>query len=159
MKCKQVEILIPEYIDNNIDSTKVKLVEQHIKECNQCNYLYKSLKSSLDLLQAKKDIEEQPFYYTRLVQKIENKQLKNDSLFLNLLKSRVIQPIVYLTSVIIAVYVGILIGSNSNSANNYSTLVDEDKTYTEIFAETQYINEFDIEVLESEYIEDSTIKE
>lgn len=153
MNCKRVEILLPKYIEKSISDKERIAVQYHIKTCTKCEYLYNNLSSSLDLLKVQKDIPEQAFYYTRLKQKMQNQYSEKESLFESIFKRKILQPIAYLASIVIAVFIGIQIGSNSGNQNQYTSVENSDKSYTEIFAESQYLNGFEIETIETEYIE------
>ena len=157
MNCKTVIKLLPDYINNRLSGDQYETIKNHIESCNSCKLLYSNLVSSLDLLQPTKTISEQAFYYTRLKQKIENKQSEHNELFGIRLKQKFLQPVIYLSSIFLAVYIGILIGSNSNQPKQFSSYESENKDYIEIFAESQYLNDFEIETIENSYFKNDTI--
>lgn len=159
MTCKKIEILIPKYMEDSLSDNEKQIVEEHIKKCADCKYLYDNLVLSLQLLSKQEEIPEQAFYYTRLKQKMEAKSKSNISIIDQLFKIKIVQPIIYLSTIIIAVFIGIQIGSNSNDSN-YSSIETKEKSFTEVFAESQYINDFEIEVIENNYFSsDTTVNE
>jgi hypothetical protein len=102
------------------------------------------------------EITEQPFYYTRLKQRMENRTAATESIFNHIQIRKVLQPLLYLSSLILAVYIGILIGSSSAIPNQFSELNSQDKSYIEEFADNNYLNDFKIEPIENLFLVDST---
>lgn len=106
MNCKDFKQNLPKYLDGELDSDKMKELDIHRDSCAQCLLLYQNVTRSLLLLKAKKEIEEQPFYYTRLKQKMLNQQEKKSFLH-NLLFKKSLQLTAYFTSIVIAVFIEI----------------------------------------------------
>ena len=161
MKCKKIIKRIPDYIDNSLSKGDYDIVKNHLANCEKCNYYYQNLISSLDYLKQIREVPEDPFYYTRLKQRMENSLNKESGFNLSIFKQKVLQPVFYLASIFLAVYIGILIGSNSSNTNQLSdnNTETENKNYIEIFAESQHLNDFEIETIESDYLIKDTITE
>ncbi|MDA3954352.1 MAG: zf-HC2 domain-containing protein [Bacteroidales bacterium] len=162
MKCKDLKNIIPNYIANELSEKQILEFNNHINSCEDCKRVFNKLKNTLDLLKPRTDIEEQAFYFTRLKQKMENRANPRESIFVNLLSRKIVQPMIYLSSLIIAVYIGILIGSSTvpNGQNQISDLNDDEKNYIKTYTEYQYLNDFEIETIENLLIdEDGLIKE
>lgn len=161
MNCKKIIKLLPDYIDKTLSKENHDIVNNHLANCEKCNYYYQNLISSLDYLKQTKEIPENSFYYTRLKQRMENSLNKESGFNLSIFKQKVLQPTFYLASIFLAVYIGILIGSNSASTNQLSdnNTETENKNYIEIFAESQHLNDFEIETIESDYLIKDTITE
>jgi hypothetical protein len=159
MNCKELKIIIPEYIENNLSDKQIKDCNDHLSLCKDCKRIYVGLKNTLDLLKPKAEIEEQAFYFTKLKQKMESKSETKESLFLKLFSQKIVQPMIYLSSLIIAVYIGILIGSSSSStgANQFSDLNNDENNYIKTYNEYQYLNDFEIETIENLFIIEDTI--
>lgn len=108
---------------------------------------------TINHLNDKDRIPEQPYYFTRLKQRMENKRSNNESVLGNILAKKILQPAIYMASLILAVYIGILIGSGTGSYERNlaeNELGEED--YIEVFAEYQYLNDFQIESIENTLI-------
>ena len=144
MNCKELRKILPSYIEGETETEQNMLITDHIEICPECSLIYKQLSDSLALLQYKKDIDEQAFYYTRLKQKMLNKSNK-EPLLNNLLLKRILQPAVYLASLIIAVYIGILIGSGSTNDMQYTEINYDNEDYIQSYTEYQYLNDLEIE--------------
>ena len=159
MNCREIEKILPKYIEEKLSSEQNHEVLNHIDSCNDCSILYHKLIKTLSLLKPTSEIQEQPFYYTRLKQKMENqKEIMVSFLHPTLLK-KLMQPAIYLVSLFLAVYIGILIGSGSSYQNKYSNVKEDNKDYIEIFAEYQYMNDFEIETIENLLIENNGIED
>ena len=159
MNCKELKNIIPNYIDNELPEIQMKEFGNHISSCTDCNRVYINSKNTLSLLKPKAEIEEHAFYYTRLKQKMENKIAPKESIIVKLLSRKLVQPMIYLSSLIIAVYIGIIIGSStgSNELNQFSDLNDDDNNYIKTYTEYQYLNDFEIETIENLLIDNNSI--
>ena len=85
---------------------------------------------------------------------MENRIFKKDTILSILISRKVVQPIIYLTSLIIAVYIGILIGSSSPNQTDFSEVKANTENPLETFAEYNYLNDFEIEPIENLVIEE-----
>ena len=154
MNCKQIHKLLPNYIDKKTSNKESEKIHLHLEDCKECSTVYKKLNNTIELLKPTKEITEQPFYYTRLKQRMENRSETHKLAYNSILLKKILQPAIYLASLIIAVYIGILIGSNSSIPNQYSKL-NQDKNYIEEFAEYNYLNDLEIESIENLFLADS----
>lgn len=160
MNCKRVEKILPQYIQETLSEEESMKLKSHLDSCTQCTNLYNKLLKTLALLKPKAEIQEQAFYYTSLKQKMENRYKQHEPIINKLLVRKILQPTMYLTSLIIAVYIGILIGSTSPNQNQFSDLNSESTDYIKIFAEYQYLNDLEIEAIENNLIiSEDTINE
>ncbi len=158
MKCKNVIKLLPDFIHQKITGDRYEGIQQHLDQCDSCNKIHRNLLLSLDLLKPTKEIPEQAFYYTRLRQRMINRQETANTFGIFSIK-KILQPAIYLTSILLAVYVGILIGSHSSGSNQLSSYEMSEEGYIELFTESQYLNDFELETIESTYFITDTIKE
>jgi len=154
MDCKKVQHVLGDYIDHNLTKEFQTQVKLHLLKCSQCNRIYQNLQQSLVFLKPTTEISEHAFYYTRLKQTMENRILKKHSIFSTIISQKVVQPLVYLTSLMIAVYIGILIGSSSPNQADFSEVNSNADTPLENFAEYSYLNDFDIEPIENLVIDE-----
>ncbi len=150
MDCKRVKKLLPDFLELNLTEDLQQKVKTHIDSCEYCTKIYWNLKQSLDLLKPTAGIAEQAFYYERLKQKMENRLESKNSLLSVIFSKKLVQPVIYLSSIILAVYIGILIGSNNPSFTQYSEIeADENINPIETFAEYSYLNDYEIETIEN----------
>ncbi|MBU8892317.1 MAG: zf-HC2 domain-containing protein [Bacteroidales bacterium] len=144
MNCKELIKILPSYINGKTGVEQSNLITEHIEICSECSLKYKQVSHSLDLLSYKKDINEQAFYYTRLKQKMLNKSNKEPILSSFLFK-KILQPSIYLASLIIAVYIGILIGSGSTNDMQFTEINYDNEDYIQSYTKYQYLNDLEIE--------------
>ncbi len=149
MKCNQIHKKLYQYHEGNLSvHLKVK-IDEHLNNCPECSSIYTKFAQTMDHLNDKEKIPEQPFYYTRLKQRMENQKAKQESVSGIVWAKKILQPAIYMVSLVLAVYIGILIGSGTN----YDTKIAENELvsddYIEAFAEYQYLNDFQIESIEN----------
>ena len=86
---------------------------------------------------------------------MENQKELQESIIHQVLTKKLIQPLVYLASIIIAVYIGILIGSGTTNTNQYSETTQKDTSFVNTYAKYQYVNEIEIESVEKNFLSDN----
>lgn len=57
MKCEEVKINLPEYIDGKLDEQTTKAVQTHLDACVACNELHQEMKSFLGFTDSLPEIE------------------------------------------------------------------------------------------------------
>ena len=148
MKCSETIKKLSSYLSNELSLDDEYALKSHLDQCSECNEYYQKLKETLQYLKPTQDIKEDVFYYTRLKQKMENK-------IYNPIKSSLISLVVrstlYSASIIFAVFIGIQIGSYTESYKQLSDL-NPDDSYIKVFSDKQYFNDFDLETVESTLI-------
>jgi predicted anti-sigma-YlaC factor YlaD len=157
MRCKDVNKILSKYIDGSLSDENRKAIELHLDNCSLCYSKYTSVINTLNLLKPTKNIEEHAFYYTRLKQKMESNLIQKSSVLTRLFNNKIMQPALYLSSVIIAVFIGIQIGSYSGNSEQYSELNIEEQDYIKVFSENKYLNDFEIESIENTLINNDSL--
>lgn len=149
MKCKQIHKNLYQYHERNLSVDLKDIIDEHLNNCPECYAIYTKFAQTINHLKDKDSIPEQPFYYTRLKQRMENKKAKQESVSDIVWAKKILQPAIYMASLVLAVYIGILIGSGTNYDKKIAEneLVSDD--YLEAFAEYQYLNDFQIESIEN----------
>ncbi|OFX89220.1 MAG: hypothetical protein A2W99_01490 [Bacteroidetes bacterium GWF2_33_16] len=158
MNCKEFKNIIADYLGQNLNSDHEKQFAEHLQKCSECSLLFEKTNKTLSFLDNPERIPEQAFYFTQLKQKMENRFTINESFLHTILTKKVLQPLLYLASIIIAVYIGILIGSGTPNSNKYSEISKTDTSYIELFAQYQYINEMELESIERNLVAEETIE-
>lgn len=156
MNCKEFKNRIPDYLDQKLTTDQTNQFNEHLKNCSGCSLLLEKIENTLSLLNKPDRIPEQPYYYTQLKQKMENRIQQNESFLQVLLGKKVLQPILYLGSIIIAVYIGILIGSGTPNTTQYAEKTKTDTSYIEVLAQYQYFNEMELESIEKNLIKEDS---
>ena len=150
MKCKKIKSNLLLYIDNELSDKSMKEIDLHLKQCEQCNKEFNKLSAVYKHLGNKTMIPENPFFYTRLRQKMENKLLKSHSVKKQLLA--VLQPVTYVFLLGVGIYIGILIGSGGMNNNNISTSESQNPEYMQEYSSSLYLDEMKLETIESSFI-------
>ncbi len=156
MNCKEFKNRIPDYLDQKLTIDLTNQFNEHLKNCSDCSLLFEKMNNTLLLLNKPDRISEQPYYFTQLKQKMENRIHPNESFFQVLLTKKIIQPVLYLGSIIIAVYIGILIGSGTPNTTQYAEKTKTDTSYIEVLAQYQYFNEMELESIEKNLIKEDS---
>jgi len=152
MNCKEFKKRIPNYLDQSLGSDLSNQFNEHLQNCADCSLLFDKMNNTLLLLNKPDRITEQPYYFTQLKQRMENKYVHNETFAHSLTSKKVLQPMLYLASIIIAVYIGILIGSGTTTNKQYSETTKADTSYIEVFAQYQYIDDMELESLEKNVV-------
>ncbi|MGE0090417.1 MAG: zf-HC2 domain-containing protein [Bacteroidales bacterium] len=156
MNCKEFKNRIPDYLDQKLTIDLTNRFNEHLKNCSNCSLLFEKMENTLSLLNKPDRISEQPYYYTQLKQKMENKLVQNESFWHVLQTKKVLQPVLYLGSIMIAVYIGILIGSGTPNTTQYAEKTKTDTSYIEVLAQYQYFNEMELESIEKNIFSDDS---
>jgi len=150
MKCNKIHKTLYRYHLGELSPHLMEEIDKHLINCPECSAIYAKMAQTLNHFNDKETIPEQPFYYTRLKQRMENKKEKTESVWSNGLVKKILQPAIYMASLVLAVYIGILIGSGTG--NSVSSLAKNEAlkdNYIEAFAQYQYLNDFQIESIEN----------
>ncbi len=150
MKCNKIHKILYRYHLGELSPQLKEEIDKHLINCPECSAIYTKMVQTLNHFNDKDTIPEQPFYYTRLKQRMENKKEIAESVWSNGLARKILQPSIYMASLVLAVYIGILIGSDTGSYESTlakNEVVEED--YIEAFVEYQYLNDFQIESIEN----------
>ena len=136
MKCKNTQKKLIFFYYKELTASENEQIKNHLQECEKCNIAFLNLKQSLSFIETEKNIQVNPFIYTRIQQKInkiENKEQITEPQFI---KKRIFQPIMITLVISIGITLGIFIG-NFYQSNNKITNTDN-----EIATEEFYLNDF-----------------
>jgi predicted anti-sigma-YlaC factor YlaD len=87
MDCKIIADNILFYIDKELDSELSKQFEEHLNNCAECKLLYQRIEGSYSKIELVKELNPNPFFYSRLITKLEkNKEKRTLQIFVNALK-------------------------------------------------------------------------
>lgn len=155
MNCSDVHKHLVEYLEGDLSEESKKMLEKHMDNCTSC---YKMLSAfRVAWLELKNEtIPYQPFFYTRLKERMEQKQVYSSSLFPRL-KQVIIQPAIFLVVLALGIYIGIQLGQGIEP--RYTSTYQTGQTdYIELYAKSQYLNGMELEVIEQEMLTEDTDK-
>ena len=56
--CKIVQDLLPNYIENLTNEETNKFIDEHLKECNECQKIFEIMKKDFNVITTKRDERE-----------------------------------------------------------------------------------------------------
>lgn len=78
MKCKESHKSIIFLIENDLSQEKESMLRVHLQQCPACNKLYKEISATYSIINTEKEVDVNPFFYTRLEHKLENVSIKKN---------------------------------------------------------------------------------
>ncbi len=124
MKCKEAHKQFLFLAEGNINETKKSETEKHISECEACSTLYKNIQETFNVINDEKVSEINPFFFTRIEQRMKNKVTPKKVTFVPKLK-KVIEPLMLAAVIAIGLFFGVLIGSNNQPEVEMANVEDE----------------------------------
>lgn len=76
MKCTKPDTDLILYAEGTLSSERISVVEAHLSVCPDCAEFLKSMKESLNSIEKEKVTHEDPYFFTRLMARKENRELK-----------------------------------------------------------------------------------
>lgn len=120
-------MLLLDYLDDNLATDLQKDVSSHLKTCEECSAYFGRLKHLPDVIAVDKQFQADPFIYTRVASKIDNKIKQGIQL------KPAFRTLIIAFTMLIGIYSGIWLGK---SYNNKKTMAAD---YQE---EVYFLNEF-----------------
>ena len=99
------------YIEGSLPENEMKHIAEHLDVCTECRLFFEELKLNMEVLDADKHIEPNPFFYTKLKTKLEGEKNMLVKAF-----SKYLQPAFFILILALGINFGIWMGSQ------YSTL-------------------------------------
>lgn len=136
MVCKDFENSIIFYIDDELKTNERKEFEVHLKNCSLCKLLFEKVNSTYSLA-VKEDIEINPFFYTRVMAKMEANSNKKKSIL-----SKAFVPKLQLASFAFACLFAIFLGHSiaSDNLTTEPTVTVSELSDEELFADMHYLS-------------------
>jgi predicted anti-sigma-YlaC factor YlaD len=123
------------YLGNELSDELRISVEEHLKECAECQRMLEFLKEEMQVIEKEKNPEASPFFFTRLSTRLDDRpQYRQQGLWL-----RIAQPAFFSVMLILGIYGGLQIGSSTSSGR----LIQESTSTIQI------MNDFEAEPIES----------
>ncbi len=141
MECKTIHNDLIFFLEGDLPSEKARQIEMHLNECSSCAAFAEEMKKTLGILETEKSPAVNPFFYTRLKAKLENREPEESSVFKRVVLARVLQPVLFSILLIIGIYSGIKIGQPSPVKVFSTTQFDQEAV--------PYLNEMETESIET----------
>jgi len=141
MECKTIHKELIFFLEGDLPSEKAGQIEMHLNECSTCAAFAKEMKATLGILEAEKSPAINPFFYTQLKAKLENRESEEPAFLKRPVLVRVLQPALFSVLLIIGIYSGIKIGQPS-PVKVFSSMQFEQEA-------VPYFNEMEAESIET----------
>lgn len=135
MNCKEFENHIIEHIEKTLNEKEAKGFGEHSDNCSSCKLLLQEFSESYNFIGLKAGEIENPYFYTRLLQKLDNKSKRN--IDLGIFK-KVLQPVAISILIMIGIYFGNYLGNYYHSSQ-LSSSEEMRQNQINAYAEENYI--------------------
>jgi len=134
------------YFSGKLKGKKKMAFKRHVESCEHCSLVLTNAFKTFSMLDEKPEFMScQPFLYTRIKQKIENKRTESNPIAFK----TILQPAIYLSVLAITIFGGIKLG------HYYLQKQTGDEYYIEAMAKSYYLNGLEIEPLERAFISET----
>lgn len=139
MKCKQIQRELIFYLEGGLNIEKRNEMKSHLSECETCKNFADNLDLSLKIIDKEKELQVNPFMYTRIQERINSYEHKPNAFITS--ATRILRPVFVSAVIVFGIFAGIKLGNyfNDRLVNNV----------TEIQIESYYLNDFQHEPVEA----------
>lgn len=132
MNCKNVKQHMIFLSEGSLEKELDTAMREHLANCDQCSYAYRQILQTLAVIESEKQIEIDPWFASRVEQQIIQLKAEPKTRTIAGFKaaSKHIRAIPVAASLILALWIGITLGSKI-SINNYGHSVTDDY-YTDL---------------------------
>lgn len=145
MDCKEVKKNLIGYIECKLNKDEKNSFIKHIDICNSCKQITENFSEHYNFSSLKAGNIEDPYFYTRLVQIIENKS-NSYRVFIKI--NRVLQPLTISVLILAGTYLGNYLGNHYHSFQ-FSNTDEIRKNQINDYAKENYIILAENETLEN----------
>ncbi|MBS3807759.1 MAG: zf-HC2 domain-containing protein [Bacteroidales bacterium] len=147
MKCKKVHTRLLSFYEGTLPQGEMEQVKRHLDQCETCRQLYHQILASWKMA-GEERIPYQPFFYTRVRQRMANQSRPAGSRVRHLARTA-IQPALFFVVLGLGITIGIQLGKGIGSQQT-AQVENQQNEYLEAYAENQFWNGFQLESLEQE---------
>jgi len=126
MKCKTIHSKIIFYLDGDLSLNEMEKIKLHLSQCVDCAAFAADLQKSMAILESEKSPKINPFFYTRLIAKLENQESGHNEINRRPVLLRVLQPAFFSVLLFVGIYAGIKIGQPVNSSATSGIYSEQD---------------------------------
>jgi hypothetical protein len=138
MNCDQINKNLLGYIEQSIPTELMEEIGLHVQGCSKCSELLENVAATYTVFDKQLEIQVNPFFYTRLEQKLKNKSLPVQSLLPKVTWK--LQPVAASFLVLIGISVGILIGKSASGSDFSLKSPDRSEVLNEYASEYNLIS-------------------
>jgi len=137
MNCKEVENNLIFYIEGELDAYLNKKINTHLRTCSSCNTLYKNMKADIDFLNFDKVLHVNSNFYQNLALKIKDAEKEKSK---NNIKQLYIQALAYAAAIIVAVFIGVALGKDYQTTDEFAMEENTQVSEFQLFAESYSVD-------------------
>jgi hypothetical protein len=139
MKCKSSHKKLIFFLEGELPENEMKTIQEHLDDCPDCKAFANELQKTLGIIDVEKNPEVNPFFYTRLKAKLENRDISEKPFWKPFLV-KVLQPAFFVVLLLIGIYGGFKIGQPLEKSTSQMYSVQE---------VVPYLNEMSAEPIEA----------
>lgn len=128
MNCSTVRKKMIYYADGETSSHESEKIRQHLANCMACDHLYRQLQSTLEVADHRKQLESNPYLYTRIKAQLESAQKENIVLNTPVYK-KILRPVLMTLILIIGLYGGNRLGNFYDASQAQVTTTQSTEYY------------------------------
>ena len=147
MKCNEIKDNLIFFVEGSLEQGMDLQVQSHLKECSNCDAYFQKMKSVLAIIENEKIKETNPYFAMKVMERIKS-NTRNEMNTTPLQLVRVLKPVLAVFLVAIAIYTGITLGG-SYTQNNKVSIDDSRANELQVLADDFYLNEFEMENIET----------
>ncbi len=140
MKCKQIHNKFDRYADGTLRDKEREQVQDHLTGCQSCRTLYDEFLSTMELTGKRKELEPNPFLYTRIKEKLREAEKERNIHPVFATFKRSVHPVLVSLLLVLAVIGGIELGNAYSYRGQKRIVVEKSTAY--------YLNDMQQERLE-----------
>ncbi len=115
MACKTIHNKIIFYLEQELPAVEMLQVKQHLETCRECALFAAELQTTLGIIAGERVGENDPYFYTRLKARMENRAAQSKRIPMVL--ARIVQPLAFLMVLFIGIYGGIKLGQTPKNSS------------------------------------------
>ncbi len=125
MNCLTCQQKIEEFQSGTLPDDLKKSIRIHLDECEDCKLAYAALVLTEKVITDEKIIDVNPFLATRVMAEIEQSGMDDAEYSVWTVFKRSFQPALGIATIVIALFLGVVIGNNFSSAYSKNTVPEE----------------------------------
>ena len=141
MNCKEVNKNLIFYVEGELQPEKEMELQEHLKDCHDCNILFLNLKETMATIAQEKSILPNPFLYTRLQEKISNLEESRKIFVFKPEFIKILQSVTLSLLLVLGVVFGISMGNSIQYQTPGQSMVYQSDEF--------YLNDLQQETIES----------
>ena len=144
MDCQFVKYNMINYLEGQLKALEVQAFDSHLEQCDSCRTVFEEFAKTYNMLEADKHVQPNPFFFSRLEQRIINEQQSLPG-FIPQIFAKAIKPIMATLLILLSILSGVLIGSQFTDGAYAGSAYDSELEY---YTESVYFNNVDDEPIE-----------